>query len=477
MDKKKMLLYAGVAFLLLFAGSSSALIDLTGTYVASGGGTTFDQDLNTTDAPTFATVDTGQGANELYDMNQNVLTTSDVVFGTVQGVTQAEFNTLTDNSIANALHRHTELVASDGNPDPALSVDSIGRVIIGPFDDPEGTLELRTGNSIMRIRDMGNTATETTSYIEFGGTTRNIPAVTFAGSGLNDCISGGTFTGNADISYKIEIDATNGTDTFKWSDDGGSTWDVERVIITGGAQTLNNGVTVTFGATTGHTVTDYWGFTATASWNRTGYVGDGSSGDTHIRLCAEDSDLILGDSSGASVLTLSGGNVNISGDLYVAGTIINDAIYAQLSDSTDQTFAATGTGYAITFNTNDEINGITHSTVSETANITIVTDGVYSIFAQPQVHADPGASGYFHMWLRKDTGGGFVDIANTNVELILSSNGEDVIPLIVSIRLDAGDVIRVNASVAHTGIELDAQTPANEPAIPSIIFTMYRIGA
>ena len=57
---------------------------------------------------------------------RNVLTT-----GNVQGVTQAEFNTLTDNSIANALHRHSELVASDGTPDPALSVDASGNVGIG----------------------------------------------------------------------------------------------------------------------------------------------------------------------------------------------------------------------------------------------------------------------------------------------------------------------------------------------------------
>lgn len=44
-------------------------------------GNPFDQDLNTTDAVTFATVDTGQGANELYDMDQNVLTTSKPTFG------------------------------------------------------------------------------------------------------------------------------------------------------------------------------------------------------------------------------------------------------------------------------------------------------------------------------------------------------------------------------------------------------------
>ncbi len=40
----------------------------------------FDQDLNTTDAFTVATLDTGQGANELYAMNQDLLTTSAPTF-------------------------------------------------------------------------------------------------------------------------------------------------------------------------------------------------------------------------------------------------------------------------------------------------------------------------------------------------------------------------------------------------------------
>ena len=42
-----------------------------------------DQNLRTTDAVTFATVDTGQGANELYAMNQDVKTTDDVTFNVV----------------------------------------------------------------------------------------------------------------------------------------------------------------------------------------------------------------------------------------------------------------------------------------------------------------------------------------------------------------------------------------------------------
>ena len=49
--------------------------------------------------------------------------------------------TLTDNSIADALHRHSELVASDGSPDPALSVDAAGAVGIG-IASPEAKLHV-----------------------------------------------------------------------------------------------------------------------------------------------------------------------------------------------------------------------------------------------------------------------------------------------------------------------------------------------
>jgi hypothetical protein len=42
-----------------------------------------DQNVRTTDAVSFATVDTGQGANELYAMNQSLLTTDAVTFNTI----------------------------------------------------------------------------------------------------------------------------------------------------------------------------------------------------------------------------------------------------------------------------------------------------------------------------------------------------------------------------------------------------------
>src|SRR3989344_553931 len=64
----------------------------------------FDQSVKTTAAPTFATIDTGQGANELYDMDQNVLTTSNVIFAnaTTTSATTTNFfsNLFTGNSLS-----------------------------------------------------------------------------------------------------------------------------------------------------------------------------------------------------------------------------------------------------------------------------------------------------------------------------------------------------------------------------------------
>ncbi|MFC1703058.1 hypothetical protein ACFLZO_01190, partial [Patescibacteria group bacterium] len=92
-----------------------------------------------------------------------------------------------------------------------------------------------------------------------------VGAVTFTGTGLDDATSGGTFVGSTGLSYRVEIDGTGTPDTFRWSDDGGSTWDASTVSITGAAQVLNNGVTITFTATTGHTSGDRWDFVTTVT--------------------------------------------------------------------------------------------------------------------------------------------------------------------------------------------------------------------
>lgn len=78
----------------------------------------------------------------------------------------------------------------------------------------------------------------------------------FRGAGLNDITWGGTITLAASAVFEVAIDAEGSPDTFKWRKDGGA-W-TTGVSITGSAQTLSDGVEVTFAATTGHTLADAW---------------------------------------------------------------------------------------------------------------------------------------------------------------------------------------------------------------------------
>ena len=87
----------------------------------------------------------------------------------------------------------------------------------------------------------------------------------FQGGTLNDLTSQGTYVGTEIIEYTVEIDLASGTDTFKWSKDGGATYEASSVSVTGSAQTLDNGVTVTLAATTGHALGDKWIFHANAA--------------------------------------------------------------------------------------------------------------------------------------------------------------------------------------------------------------------
>ena len=78
----------------------------------------------------------------------------------------------------------------------------------------------------------------------------------FEGTGLNDLTWGAGYSGGASAYYELDIVAEGEPDTFKWRKNSGE-WS-DPIEITGEAQTLDEGQTVTFGATTGHTATNEW---------------------------------------------------------------------------------------------------------------------------------------------------------------------------------------------------------------------------
>lgn len=83
-----------------------------------------------------------------------------------------------------------------------------------------------------------------------------VEAPLFIGSGLNDASSSGTYTDKANDTYEVILDGLGTPDTFKWRKGFGAF--TTGVTITGAAQTLSDGVEVTFAATTGHDLDDKW---------------------------------------------------------------------------------------------------------------------------------------------------------------------------------------------------------------------------
>jgi len=82
--------------------------------------------------------------------------------------------------------------------------------------------------------------------------------IAFTGTGTNDLSVGTTYQNTVAASYRVQIDTGGTPGTFKWSDDGGSTWKATLVAPTGSPQTLNNGFTITIPTGTAHALDDRW---------------------------------------------------------------------------------------------------------------------------------------------------------------------------------------------------------------------------
>ncbi len=185
--------------------------------------------------------------------------------------------------------------------------------------------------------------------------------------------------------------------------------------------------------------------------------------------------------------TIEGINTVSSGNVYLGfqtGDIDRTkSIFVQLSSSVNQDPADTNPT-VITFDTQDAIAGITHSTTVNSGEITVVTEGVYFVSPQPQVGKTSGATKTdFDVFLQVDRGSGFVDEPNSNIKLtIKDSDITDVAIKALGISLNVGDKIRLMQRVSSSTVVMGLKATAAEtgpptiPATPAIILDMHRIG-
>lgn len=161
----------------------------------------------------------------------------------------------------------------------------------------------------------------------------------------------------------------------------------------------------------------------------------------------------------------------------------DNTIYAQLSSSVDQLPADTNP-VVITYNTQDAINGLTHSTTVNAGEITIDKAGIYFVSPQSQVGKDSGGVKVdFDMFLQVDRGSGFADEVNSNIKLsIKDSDVTDVVLSAFHIKLEKDDKIRMMQKTSNSGVGMGLKNtdpvtgPPSIPRTPSIIFTMSKIG-
>jgi hypothetical protein len=172
-----------------------------------------------------------------------------------------------------------------------LEVGSTGSVIVNIQTDVLTTLrvidDVRIGGDLVVDGDFtvtGNVnSTSVTNlsvednfiYLNSGD---NIAVTDFTGTGLNDAVFHGVFTGNGTTTYYVRIDSSGAVDSFEWSLDNFATTQDTFRSIQPGLLLLSDGISIEFQSVTGHTIGDTWSGTASPIDIDFGYVGNFNDG-------------------------------------------------------------------------------------------------------------------------------------------------------------------------------------------------------
>jgi hypothetical protein len=148
-------------------------------------------------------------------------------------------------------------------------------------------------------------------------------------------------------------------------------------------------------------------------------------------------------------------------------------IYAQLSSSLSQKASLTGT--LVTMDSNDAIGGLDHDDKGKGSDVTIKTDGVYFMVAAIQVAKEKGdGDDYIDVWMKQNG----KDVDNSGCRQAIKDPKFTTVLVCQGIaECKVGDKFNVviSSSSADNGVGIVKIAPKGEPAIPSIIFSIYKI--
>jgi hypothetical protein len=148
-------------------------------------------------------------------------------------------------------------------------------------------------------------------------------------------------------------------------------------------------------------------------------------------------------------------------------------IYAQLSSSASQKASLKGT--LVTMDSNDALAGLTHDDKTKSTEITIKTAGVYFMVAAIQVGKEKGdADDYIDVWMKQNG----KDVDNSGCRQMIKDPKFTTVLVCQGIaECKAGDKFNVviSSNTIDSGVGIVKIAPKGEPAIPSIIFSIYKI--
>lgn len=151
-------------------------------------------------------------------------------------------------------------------------------------------------------------------------------------------------------------------------------------------------------------------------------------------------------------------------------------IYAQLSSAVSQK-PKDGKALIVKMESNDALQGLIHSDKQNTGQITVPTPGVYFVVAAIQVGKDspsPSAEDYVDVWIKQNG----KDVDNSGCRQVIKDPKFTTVLVCQGIaECKANDVfnVAISASSPGKGLGIVAIKPKDEPVIPSIIFSMYKI--
>lgn len=195
-----------------------------------------------------------------------------------------------------------------------------------------------------------------------------------------------------------------------------------------------------------------------------------------VTLLSVDSVAPLTGSVPTGMLVYNSGGTVINGFYVWNGTkwigTIGNQPNGCFSSSTSQFVSSTTTSKVITYEINEVVNEIGHSTTVNPSRVTIQIDGTYLITFSAQLH---GASGDVDIWLRQNG----ADVLRSNSRSSLQNSNDyrilTVTFIVPAVANDYFELVQSSTSTFAGIFAISAGTNPTRPSVPSIIVTINKV--